>query len=358
MNRIFHDSLRILTAVLLFMTAFLALSAGVTAQESALFTPAQIQKFVAPIALYPDDLLANVLTASTIPDQVTEANKYLKSKGGTVTSMPTNDWDPSVKALLFFPQVLSKMSGDLAWTTQLGDAVISQQQDVLNAVQSFRTSAVSAGNLQSTPQMSVGTEGSTVTIDSTEPDVVYVPDYNPDTVLTGGAPLLTFGAGMAVGNWWHYQNCNWANGNIGVNPAYHSYYNYPPGARYYAPQTGFNGANMWAPSAAARTGYYNRNATQINASVNRSATVNKAGTNYPNQAAIDKYNASRTASANAAQRQTINNNMRTNGAFDSMRNGAADRACSDRGFNSNGGGYRGGGGGGNRGGGGARGGRR
>ncbi len=112
----------------------------------------QLESLVAPVALYPDDLLTNVLTASTVPDQVTQAAQYVKSQGGSVTSMPDTEWDPAVKGLLYFPDVLDKMNGDLNWTQNLGDAVINQMNDVLDAVQSFRSKAVSAGNLQTTEQ--------------------------------------------------------------------------------------------------------------------------------------------------------------------------------------------------------------
>ena len=125
--------------------------------QAAPQTPEQLQQLVAPIALYADALVAQVLAASTYPDQIVEADRWMQQHpdlkgeqlGNEVDKQP---WDPSVKALVEFPSVLANMDKNLSWTSSLGDAYVNQQQDVMNAVQLMRDRAQKAGNLQSTSQ--------------------------------------------------------------------------------------------------------------------------------------------------------------------------------------------------------------
>src|ERR1700678_4360694 len=147
-------------------------------------TPEQLQRLVAPIALYPDSLVAQILAASTFPEEVVEADRWVQAHpdlkgqalGDAVNQQP---WDPSVKALAAFPSVLGNMDKNLSWTSTLGDAYYNQQQDVMDAVQVMRRKAQDAGNLKSTPQQTVTAEDSDIDIQPADPDVVYVPAYDP-----------------------------------------------------------------------------------------------------------------------------------------------------------------------------------
>jgi len=158
-------------------------------------TPEQLQQLVAPIALYPDPLVAQVLAASTFPEQVVEADRWLLANSGLTgealaQAVNQKPWDASVKALTAFPAVLGNMDRNLSWTSSLGDAYYNQPQDVMNAIQAMRQRAQTAGTLQSTPQQVVTTEGSAVSIEPVNPDVVYVPEYDPWVVY--GAPILAW----------------------------------------------------------------------------------------------------------------------------------------------------------------------
>jgi hypothetical protein len=149
------------------------------------FAAEQLEQLVAPIALYPDALIAQILAASTYPAQVVAADNWLRSQGyaspdqiAYAADAQTN-WDPSVKALTAFPQVLDMMNRDLRWTTDLGNAYYNQPQDVLQTIQVMRQRAQSAGTLQSTPQEAVSYNQGYIQLAPTNPQVVYVPAYNP-----------------------------------------------------------------------------------------------------------------------------------------------------------------------------------
>src|SRR4029077_18077382 len=153
-------------------------------------TPEEMQQLVAPIALYPDSLVAQILAASTFPEQVVEADRWVQAhpdlKGDDLAqAVDQQPWDPSVKALAAFPSVLGNMDKNLSWTSSLGDAYYNQQQDVMDAVQAMRQRAQQAGNLKTTPQQTVTTQGSTVIIQPADPTVVYVPAYDPWAVYGG-----------------------------------------------------------------------------------------------------------------------------------------------------------------------------
>src|ERR1700688_1262318 len=137
--------------------------------QSAHLSPEQLQQLVAPIALYPDALVAQILAASAYPTQIVEAQRFLQQnpnlKGKELgDAVNQQDWDPSVKALVQFPSVLANMDKNLSWTSELGDANYNQQADVMDAVQYMRHKAEEAGHLQSTPQHTVTTQGPTVVI--------------------------------------------------------------------------------------------------------------------------------------------------------------------------------------------------
>src|SRR6266481_5788339 len=201
-------------------------------------TPEQLQQLVAPIALYPDSLVAQILAASTFPDQVVEADRWVQAhpdlKGDALgQAVDQQPWDPSVKALTAFPSVLGNMDKNLSWTSSLGDAYYNQQQDMMDAVQVMRQRAQEAGNLTSTPQQTVTTQDSTIIIEPASPEVVYVPAYDPWVVYGGpivawpgwypypgiwyGGPYLSFGVGFGIGyfggyGWgWHHWGSDWHN---------------------------------------------------------------------------------------------------------------------------------------------------
>ncbi len=209
---------------------------GQGAPESA----EELQALVAPIALYPDALVAQILGAATFPDQIAVANYWLqqnKDLTGTALGQAVDKqtWDPSVKALTQFPSVLNNMAQNLSWTSQLGEAYHNQQADVMTAIQTLRAKAKADGNLKSGSQITVVQQSpQTIVIQPANPQIVYVPQYNPTVIY--GTPyvvpgystadlvttsLLSFGAGMAVGAMmgggccgWGYSswNCNWYHG--------------------------------------------------------------------------------------------------------------------------------------------------
>jgi uncharacterized membrane protein YgcG len=167
---------------------------GATAQV-AQQSPAELDQLVAPIALYPDALVAQILAGATYPTQVVEAQRWLQQhpdqKGDALAkAIDPQSWDPSVKALTQFPAVLSMMDQNLSWTSSLGDAYVNGQQNVLDAVQVMRQRAQQAGNLKSTQQETVTTQGQTIVIEPANPQVVYVPEYDPWVVY--GAPLAFY----------------------------------------------------------------------------------------------------------------------------------------------------------------------
>ena len=233
------------------LTALVALPAEpVLAQggsQDSLFKPEELEQIVAPIALYPDALLAQVMMASTYPLEVVEAARWAKQnpklEGKALQdALLKQSWDPSVKSLVAFPEVLTMMNDKLDWTQKLGDAVLAQQADVMDAVQRLRGKANASGNLKSSKEQNVVVEGggdtTIIKIEPTNPEVVYVPTYNPTVVYgswpypayppysyyppgyVAGTALLSFGVGMAVGSalW---GGCNWGgyggNNNININ---------------------------------------------------------------------------------------------------------------------------------------------
>src|SRR5579859_3483539 len=170
-------------------------SAAPTPVVAAKQTPAQLQQLVAPIALYPDALVAQILAAATYPDQIVEADRWMQQhpelKGDQLgQQVDQQSWDPSVKALAEFPSVLANMDKNLSWTSSLGDAYVNQQQDLMNAVQALRQAAEKAGNLKSTPQENVTQQGQTIVIVPSNPQVVYVPEYDPWVVY--GSPMVAW----------------------------------------------------------------------------------------------------------------------------------------------------------------------
>jgi hypothetical protein len=219
--------------------AVLAAETG-TPTQAAPMSQDELKGLVAPIALYPDKLVAVVLAAATFPDQVAIADYWLqqhKSLTGNALAQAVNtqSWDASVKALTQFPSVLSNMAKSLSWTSQLGEAYHDQKSEVMTAIQSLRAQAKADGNLKSTPQLTVDQQTpQTIVIQPANPQVVYVPEYNPATIygypyVTPGytaadvaaTSALTFGAGVAagalLGGGWNAWGCDWAGGAVLYN---------------------------------------------------------------------------------------------------------------------------------------------
>jgi hypothetical protein len=219
--------------VLLLSAALLTMSAGAFGQsqpaegeevppvQAPPETPEQLQQLVAPIALYPDSLVAQILAASTYPTQIVEAERWLQQNPNLqeqelADAVNQQPWDPSVKALTAFPSVLANMDQNLSWTQSLGDAYYNQPQDVMDAIQVMRSKAEEAGNLRSTPQQVVTTSGPTIVIEPANPAYVYVPVYDPWLIygppipvwpgfVFGGIwvnrPFFGFGVGINIGFW-------------------------------------------------------------------------------------------------------------------------------------------------------------
>jgi len=226
------------------MIIFLAVPPELFSQETeqpVVFKQEELEQLVAPIALHPDSLIAQILMASTYPLEVALADRWTKQnaslKGEALTArLEKQDWDPSVKSLVNFPQVLTMMSEKLDWTQRLGDAFLADQKKVLDTIQSLRGKAQASGNLKSTQEQNVIVEEKIIKIEPANPQVVYVPTYNP-TVVYGAWPypayppyyyyppgyvassMFAFGAGMAMGAAWGYAwgNCNWGGGDVDID---------------------------------------------------------------------------------------------------------------------------------------------
>ena len=197
--------------------------------------PAELEQLVIRIALYPDLLVAQILPASTYPLEVVKASRFLDENNGKVDeeTIKSADWDPSIGALMHYPDVLKMMNDDLDWITALGDAVVAQQDDVMAAIQQVRIKAQDAGNLESNDKIVIVRETRYITIAPANPQVIYVPTYNPSVIYvyrSSPDPVVTFGVGVAVGAWLAY-GCNWHSGHVKINvKSYHGYWGrYRPG---------------------------------------------------------------------------------------------------------------------------------
>jgi hypothetical protein len=223
-----------------------AAGSSATGSARAAIPQEKLDSLLAPIALYPDDLLAQALMASTYPLDVVAAARFVKEnkdlKGDALDkAVLEKSWDPSVQSLTAFPQVLEMMNDKLEWTQELGDAFLSDKARVMQTVQNLRQKADAAGNLKSNEQQKVVKEQTTIIIEPAQPDVVYVPTYNPTVVYgswwapmyppyywpppayyyPGGAFVagaIGFGIGMAIANnHWGWGSCNWGRGDIDIN---------------------------------------------------------------------------------------------------------------------------------------------
>jgi len=346
----------------------------ITSQEAASKIPIEeLDSLVAPIALYPDPLLAQTLAASTYPLEVIQLkqwmanNRYLKDQA-LADAVEKQPWDPSVQAMAAFPDVVNLLGDNIAWMTDLGNAFLAKQADVMDAVQRMRATAQKNGNLNTTPEQTVQTqtgEGGeqAIVIEPANPDVVYVPSYDPTVVYgtsayayptlyyaspayyrAGGA--LAFGAGVVLGaarggNWGY--GCKWANGdiNINYNNKYVSNSNRTKNVNYGNRPSQQPAGGAWqhnpqhrggAPYADRRTAnkYASRASIQPGAGVNRSFSAGGLGAN---NAGINRgVGADRIGNRSVSQSPGFASNANAfgNAAF----NGNAMRASSNRGNNS------------------------
>src|SRR5437764_1349870 len=231
------------------------------APRKAAATQQELDQMLAPIALYPDSLLSQILMASTYPLEVVEAARWSRANPGlkgeeAVNAVEQRDWDASVKSLAAFPQVLAMMDQQLEWTSRLGDVFVAQEPQVMETVQSLRQKAYDAGNLRSTEQAYVVQQGDAIAIEPAAPQVVYVPYYDPR---------------VAYGPWW------W--------PAYPPAY-WAPWPGYYA-YPGYAAGFSWGPGIIVGAGFFfsscdwrARHVTVVNVTnvfVNRSGVVNRPG---------------------------------------------------------------------------------
>ena len=180
--------LELLAGIVLLVFALNALAQAPAAPGGAAPAPAtnELDALVGPIALYPDDLVGIILPASTNPLQLVQADRFLDKRKAD-PKLPVDDkWDDAVKSLLNYPDVVKMMSADLDWTSALGEAVVADQGDVLEAIQSFRRRAQAAGNLKSDGKQVVQVEKEIINIVPADPQVIYVPQYNPSTVVVYG----------------------------------------------------------------------------------------------------------------------------------------------------------------------------
>jgi uncharacterized membrane protein YgcG len=361
---------------------------------------AELQALVAPIALYPDALVAQILTVSTFPDQIAIANYWMqqnKSLTGSalMQAVDKQSWDASVKALTEFPSVLTNLSNNLTWTSSLGEAYHNQQAEVMTAIQTLRAQAKSAGNLKSSSQITVVQQSpQTIVIQPANPQVVYVPEYNPAVIygtpyVTPGysagdvaaAGIIGFGAGIAVGALmsggccgWGYSswNCGW-HGNAVMyhggayygNSAWHGgYYNggYHGGYGYNNAYNHSNNYNNSYNHSGNNYNNYHGGGNTYNRNVNNTANINRQS--------AQNFQSSHPSASNSWAQHSNSSSGRSN-AFSGMSGhsggfggggGWSSRAESSRGWGSmrssafsggrfgggggfGGGGFRGGGGG-------------
>lgn len=301
------------------LAAMLFASGGTWAQDApAPFKPEELDQMLAPVALYPDPLLMQVLMAATYPLDVVKATNWSKAhpdkKGdAAVQAVAPEPWDVSVKSLVAFPQVLLVMSDKIDWTQKLGDAFLGQQKDVLDSVQRLRRQAQAAGNLTSNPQQSVTAQGQTIVIQPADPQVIYVPAYNPTVVYgawaypayppvyyppppayyPGGAFVSGFAWGLgvaAVGA--IFSDCDWGHGdvNINVNKAVNIDHNY---AKTGNVRTGDINRSTWQHNPQQRGGVAYRD----------SASQQRYGKNVPGAEGRQQYRGRETGVPASAQQR-------------------------------------------------------
>jgi len=260
----------------------LALPPGMMAQQAEQGAPVkqeELDQLLAPIALYPDALIAQILMASTYPLDVVNASRFAKQnanlKGDALTkALESQSWDPSVKSLVNFPQVLTMMNDKLDWTQKLGDAFLVGEKPVMDTIQSLRAKAQAAGNLKTTKEQKVIVQEKIIVIEPASPQVIYVPTYNP-TVVYGAWPYpayppyyyyppgyvaatsaFAFASAVALGAAWGYAwgSPNWHGGSVNYNYNQNININNNINRNVYANQLPANAQGNWQHNAANRKG--------------------------------------------------------------------------------------------------------
>jgi hypothetical protein len=314
----------------------------------------QLQQLVAPIALYPDSLVAQILAASTFPEQVVEANRWVQAhahlQGNALAqAVDQQSWDPSVKALTAFPSVLGNMDKNLAWTSSLGDAYYNQQPDVMDAIQAMRQRAQEAGNLNSNPQQDVATQDDSIVIQPASPDVVYVPAYDPWLVygdplvawpgwypypgIWDDGPYLSFGVGFGIG---FFGGFGWGWGNWGFD--WHHRYPLYNHERYYSRSNTFYNRSNYYRAGGVR-GVQSNVARGING--NRpGGSEHAGGAGNRSGPAIEPFGG-RSEAARGYGEPRVESGVRS-GAFSGYDHGGQTRGFSSRGSSSFGGSHGGG----------------
>jgi len=229
---------------LLFPLVVQAQSSGVTS-----YTPEQLDELLAPIALYPDPLVALILPASTVPGDIVLADRYFEANGDP-NQVDSQQWDSSVIALAHYPDVIKWMNDNLDWTTTLGQAFLVEPTQVMESVQQLRAQARANGALVDTPQQTVVMDGNTIEIIPTQPDTIYVPEYDPDSVfvpqsLPYTSPIIVFGPPCGVGPWLDYE-CDWGQYGVWIGA-------WRPGWDYlhdWRRPRAANSGNYWRPNPA------------------------------------------------------------------------------------------------------------
>ena len=304
------------------------------------FSQAQLEEMIAPIALYPDEVLSTVCIAATYPLEVVEADRW-RDKNPSLQgealdkALQQQDWDASVKSLTSFPDVLDRLSNNLEWTKDLGDAFLDQRSELMDAAQRLRTKAYDAGTLKSTPQQTVVKEQQTIVVQPTNPQTVYVPYYPSFWATPGGAVtagVIGFGAGIATGALIG-SAFNWHDHNVYVN----NYYGGGGGGHYHYN----NNANV----------NVNRNVNRTNVNANRQEwqynPEHRRGVGYRDPAVAKKYGGrDQLASANRHDRDNIRGYDRSGGKDGGQLGGAAGRPGGGQGGGRAGGGQLGAGAGG------------
>ncbi len=325
LKRLITTSLAVLLAiypVLFIQAATIDSSGGVIAPVEGAMTADQLDNLLAPIALYPDPLLAQMLPASTYVDQIDQAARYLRANNNQSTGIDNQSWDVSVKSIAHYPQVVFYMSDKLDWTTALGQVYVSQATDLFNSIQRLRGKAKKAGFLVTSPQQTVIVEKEIIKIVPAQAQYIYVPTYNPQVVYvqpassgpsTGAvvaAAAITFTAGLLIGAWLN-NDCNWYSHSV--------YYH------------GWHGTGWWSRSVSVvhwNNSYYvnsrystvhyntavvNRNVNYNNIShynnVSRNVNYNNVNVNNVNRNNINTNNINRNnVNTNNVNRNNVNNN--------------------------------------------------
>jgi hypothetical protein len=278
-------------ALALAVSLLVALPLNAFAQQpeaAPVFKQEELDQILAPIALYPDSLVSQILIASTYPLEIVQADRFVKQnstlKGDALTkSLEAQSWDPSVKSLVNFPQVVTMMSQKLDWTQKLGDAFLADEKAVMNTIQSLRAKAQAAGNLKTTKEQKVIVQEKIIVIEPASPQVVYVPTYNP-TVVYGAWPYpayppyyyyppgyvaatsaFAFASAVALGAAWGYAwgSPSWSSGNVKYNYNQNVNINTNINRNVYAQQLPANAQGNWQHNPANRQGVpYNSQALQ------------------------------------------------------------------------------------------------